>query len=115
MDKKQEQWAVFWCDLLSPLIYEEIEAELSNRFLKQLADTQIIFPDGRTGRPSLRTLRRKLNRYLEGGFDALARKKRRDRGQPRNTSTEVIEKAIELKKEQPYRGPAAINRFLEQM
>ena len=38
MDKEQEKWAIFWCDLLSPLIYEQIEAELTNQFLKQLAD-----------------------------------------------------------------------------
>ena len=115
MDKEQEKWAIFWCDLLSPLIYDAIEPELTNQFLKQLADKPISFPDGRIGKPSLKTLRRKLNRYRQGGFDALARKKRRDQGQPRNTSPEVIEKAIELKKEQPYRSPRAINRFLEQM
>jgi len=115
LDKEQEKWAIFWCDLLSPVIYDEIEPELTNRFLKQLADTQITFPDGRIGKPSLKTLRRKFNRYRQGGFDALARKKRRDQGQPRNTFTEVIEKAIELKKEQPYRSPQAINRFLEEM
>jgi transposase InsO family protein len=115
LNKEQEKWAIFWCDLLSPLIYEQIEPELTNRFLKQLADKQILFPDGRIGKPSLKTLRRKLNRYRQGGFDALARKKRRDQGQPRNISTEVIEKAIELKKEQPYRSPNTINRFLEQM
>ena len=115
MNKEQEKWAIFWCDLLSPLIYDEIEPELTNKFLKQLAGKQMTFPDGRTGKPSLKTLRRKLNRYRQGGFDGLARKKRRDQGQPRNISTEVIEKAIELKKEQPHRGPGAINRFLEQM
>jgi transposase InsO family protein len=115
LDKEQEKWAIFWCDLLAPVIYEEIEPEATNRFLKQLADKQILFPDGRIGKPSLKTLRRKLNRYRQGGFDALARKKRRDQGQPRNISTEVIEKAIELKKEQPFRSPRAINRFLEQI
>jgi transposase InsO family protein len=115
LNKEQEKWAIFWCDLLSPVIYDEIEPELTNKFLKQLAHKQITFPDGRIGKPSLKTLRRKLNRYRQGGFDALARKKRRDQGQPRNISTEVIEKAIELKKEQPYRGSAAINRFLEEM
>ena len=74
MDKEQEKWAIFWCDLLTPIIYEEIDADLSNRFLKQLAAKQTRFPDGRVGKPSLSTLRRKLNRYRQGGFDALARK-----------------------------------------
>jgi len=66
LDKEQEKWAIFWCDLLSPVIYQEIEAELTNRFLKQLARKKIRFPDGRIGNPSLSTLRRKFNRYRKG-------------------------------------------------
>lgn len=115
MDKEQEKWAIFWCDLLSPIIYGEIETELTNSFLKQIADKQIRFPDGQIGKPSLSTLRRKLNRYRQGGFDALERKIRNDRKKPRNISAEVINTAIELKKKQPYRSPGAIKRFLEEM
>lgn len=115
MDKKQEKWAIFWCDLLSPLIYDEIDKEATNRFLKDLAENPIRFPDGRIAKPSVSTLRRKLNRYRQGGFDALERKTRSDRGNPRNAGCEVIAKAIELKKEQPYRSPKTINRFLEEM
>ena len=115
MDKKQEKWAIFWCDLLTPIIYEDIDPEATNRFLKILADKPICFPDGRVKKPSLSTLRRKLNRYRKGGFDALDRQRRRDHGKPRNTGCHVIQKAIELKKEQPYRSPNTINRFLQQM
>ena len=115
MDKEQEKWTIFWCDLLSPVIYEEIEPEATNQFLKAKADEEIRFPDGRIGKPSLKTLRRKLNRYRQGGFDALARKNRSDRKKPRNISAEVINTAIKLKKEQPRRSPGAINRFLEEM
>ena len=115
MDKEQEKWAIFWCELLTPVIYDEIEPKLTNQFLKVLAKTKTRFPDGRVGKPSLSTLRRKLNRYRQGGFDALARKGRSDRGKSRNIAGEIIEKAIELKKEQPFRGPNVINRFLEQI
>ena len=83
MDKEQEKWAIFWCELLTPLIYEEIEPELTNQFLRKLAKIKTRFPDGRVGKPSLSTLRRKLNRYRQGGFDALARKGRSDRGKSR--------------------------------
>ena len=113
MDKEQEKWAIFWCDLLTPVIYQEIEPESINRFLKQLAKKTIRFPDGRIGNPSLSTLRRKFNRYQQGGFDALARKHRSDRGKPRNIAAQIIDKAVELKKEQPFRSPNAINRLLE--
>ncbi len=115
MNKEQEKWAVFWCDLLSPVIYGEIEPELTNSFLKQIADQPIRFPNGGIGKPSLSTLRRKLNRYRKGGFDAVKRKSRNDRKKPRNTAAEVINTAIELKKEQPCRSPTTINRFLEEM
>ena len=115
MDKDQEKWAIFWCDLLKPLIFGEIEAEATNRFLKQLAQKEALFPDGRIAKPSVATLRRKFNRYRHGGFDALFRHARSDRGKPRNTGPEVMQKAIELKKEQPYRSPAVINRFLQEM
>jgi len=115
LDKEQEKWAIFWCELLTPVIYNEIEPELTNRFLRLLTKTKICFPDGRVGKPSLSTLRRKLNRYQQGGFDALARKGRSDRGKSRNIAGEIIEKAIELKKEQPFRSTDTINRFLEEM
>ena len=115
MDKEQEKWAIFWCDLLSPVIYDEIQAELINRFLKELTQKKLRFPDGRIGYPALSTLRRKLNRYQNGGFDALARRRRDDRGKPRSIATEIIEKAIELKKEQPFRSPDTINRMLKEM
>jgi transposase InsO family protein len=115
LNKEQEKWAIFWCDLLTPVIYEEIEAELINRFLKQLAKKKIRFPDGRIGNPSLSTLRRKFNRYRQDGFDSLARKSRSDRGKSRNIAAEIINKAVELKKEQPLRSPNTINRLLEDM
>jgi putative transposase len=115
LDKKQEKWAIFWCELLHPLIFGQVDKEATNRFLKQLSQTPTLFPDGRIKKPPLSTLRRKLNRYRQNGFDALERKQRCDRGKPRSVGAEVIEKAIELKKEQPYRSPTAINRFLQTM
>ena len=84
MDKEQEKWAIFWCDLLSPLIYGRIDKEATNRFLKELTQNPVRFPDGRIGTPTLSTLRRKLNRYLKEGFDGLARKPRCDRGKARS-------------------------------
>ena len=115
MDKKQEKWAIFWCDLLSPVIYGEIPPEATNAFLKQTAKEKVQYPDGQIRKPSLSSLRRKLKRYQKGGFDHLARKKRSDQGKPRTASSEVIQKAIELKKEQFYRSPQTINSFLKDM
>ncbi len=109
-----EKWALFWCDLLKPIIYEEVEPEQINRYLKQLAQNEICFPDQKLRRPSVSTLRRKLNRYRQGGFNALARQRRRDLGLPRNVPAQIIEAAVELKKDQPFRCEQTINTFLKE-
>jgi len=113
MKQKDEKWAIFWCDLLHPILFGEVEPEQTQDFLKELSNKEIAFPGGRMGKPSLSTLRRKLNRYSNGGFDALARKDRKDRGRARSAPAEVIAAAIELKKEQPRRSHDTINRFLQ--
>ncbi len=84
LDKEQEKWAIFWCDLLTPVIYEEIEAGTDQPVSQAIGAKKDPFPRRRIGNPSLSTLRRKFNRYSQGGFDALARKSRSDRGKARN-------------------------------
>lgn len=113
MPDPQEQWAVFWCSLLSPLLYGEIPPQEAGRFLAQLASREQLFPDGQRRRPSRATLWRKWKQYRDGGFEALFRKRRKDRGQPRKDRQAMIAKAVELKKEQPYRSHVPINDFLQ--
>jgi transposase InsO family protein len=111
---RQEQWAVFWCSLLGPLLYEDIPREEAGRFLRELAETECDFPDGTRKKPSRATLWRKWKQYRDGGLEALYRQRRRDRGQPRKATPQMIEKAVQLKKDQPQRSDETINQFLEQ-
>jgi transposase InsO family protein len=113
MPDRDQRWAVFWCSLLSPLLYGEIAPEEAGRFLSELASTEHLFPDGQRRRPSRATLWRKWKQYREGGFEALFRKRRSDRGQPRKATPAMIAKAVELKQEQPYRSHVPINQFLQ--
>ncbi len=113
MPDRQEQWAVFWCSLLGPLLYGEVPPEEAGRFLNQLAATEHVFPDGQRRRPSRATVWRKWKQYRDGGFEALFRKRRSDRGRPRKASPAMIAKAIELKTEQPYRSDVPLNQFLQ--
>ncbi|MCF6249577.1 MAG: DDE-type integrase/transposase/recombinase [Desulfobacula sp.] len=112
MKQKQEKWAIFWCDLLSPIIYSEIHLEQTHQNLRELSSKAVLFPDGELKKPSLSTLKRKLARYRENGFHGLYRKSRNDIGKIRVVPEEVIAKAIELKKEQPYRSDRTINSIL---
>jgi transposase InsO family protein len=111
---RHQQWAVFWCSLLGPLIYGEIPPEEAGRFLRELTETEHLFPDGQRRRPSRATLWRKWKKYREGGLEALFPKRRSDRGKPRKASQEMIDRAIELKKDQPRRSEETINQFLQQ-
>ena len=113
MPDRQEQWAVFWCSLLGPLLYGEVPPEEAGRFLNQLAATEHVFPDGQRRRPSRATVWRKWKQYREGGFEALFRKRRSDRGKPRKVTPAMIAKAVELKTEQPYRSNVSLNQFLQ--
>ena len=112
--QRQQQWAVFWCSLLGPLLSGDIAPEEAGRFLAELADRKQLFPDGKWRRPSRATLWSKWKQYRQGGFEALRRRRRSDRGQSRKASAAMIDKAVVLKKEQPLRSNETINQFLQQ-
>lgn len=113
MRPKDEKWALFWCNLLHPIIFGEIEKKQTNQYLKSLIKEEYLFPNGKQKKTTLSTLKRKLKEYLQGGFEGLARKIRSDCGKIRSVGQEIMDKAIELKKEQPLRSDDAINRFLK--
>jgi hypothetical protein len=114
MNAHDETWAVFWCSLLAPVLFGEVPAKESGRFLRSLAEKECTFPDGRRKKPSLSTLRRKLKLYRQRGFEALAKRPRSDRGRSRKYPPAMLARAVELKKEQPRRSQETINQFLRQ-
>jgi putative transposase len=111
---RHEQWTVFWCSLLGPLLYGEIPAEEAGPFLRQLAQTECEFPDGKRRKPSRATLWRKWKQYRENGLEGLMRRRRNDRGRPRRATQAMIDKAVALKKDQPRRSDHTINAFLQE-
>lgn len=113
MNAKQEDEAVFWCGLLTSVLFEKLEKGEERRRLRELSQQEVRFPNGRRRKPSLRTLERKLKKYRAGGFDALGRKARSDRGAPRAVSAEVIATAVAAKKEQPKRSALMLNLIVE--
>ena len=114
MKKDEERWTVFWCNLLSPVLYGEVARGDINKFLKNLCQEYILFPNGKYELPSLSTLRRKVNKYESKGFEALKRQRRSDIGINRNASSELILRAIQLKIDNPKRSADTINYVLLQ-
>ena len=113
MRNKDEREAVFWCGLLRPLLFGEIEKGSVAAWLRNAAAEEVRFPDGKKRKPSLATLKRKLSQYRKGGFSALPRQRRNDRGKARSVPETVLQTAIQAKREQPRRSAETLNLLLE--
>lgn len=113
MHHNDDDWAVFWCSLLGPILLDEITAGERKRYLLELSQKEVLLPTGKRKRISYSTLRRKVRQFRERKIDGLRRRPRNDRGESRKNRQAMIARAVELKREQPYRSPRAINRILE--
>lgn len=113
-NKQQELKTLFWCDLLRPIIFNELEGRHPHAYLVKLSQQETIFPDGIRKKPSLSTLKRQLKKFQQGGIEQLKRKARNDRGQSRKYSAALVDKAVEYKKDLPTRSAHTINAFLQE-
>jgi transposase InsO family protein len=108
-----EDWAVFWCSLLSPVLLGEIPEAQRERYFQELSREERRLPNGRTKRISVRTFRRRWRQLKDKGVPGLYRRRRSDRGKPRKKYADLLARATELKKEQPFRSAQVINRILK--
>ena len=112
--RNDEDWAVFWCSLLSPLLLGEIPERQRERYFQQLSQEERRFPNGQRRRVSVRTLRRQWRRLKDGGVKGLYRRRRSDRGKARKKHADLLARAVDLKKEQSRRSDKVINAILKQ-
>lgn len=112
MDSKDEAWTVFWCEHLSSVLLGEVPEAERGAYFRALSEQLLLVPGGERRRFSTRTWRRRWKQLAQGGVAALARQRRSDRGQPRSRHRELLERAAQLKREQPQRSDRVINRIL---
>ena len=113
MGRNDEDWAVFWCSLLSPVLLGEIPEAQRERYFQALSREERQLPNGQRRHISARTFRRKWRRLKDEGVPGLYRRGRSDRGKPRKKHAGLLTRAVELKKEQPRRSDKVINRILK--
>jgi transposase InsO family protein len=113
MAHNDDDWPVFWCSLLGPVLFGDMTDRQRQRYFHQLSQQEHLLPGGKRKKISLRTLRRKWLSLQADGVTGLYRRHRDDRGKPRCNRDAMIARAVELKKEQPYRSDDAINRMLQ--
>jgi transposase InsO family protein len=105
--------ALFRYGLISPLLFDPLAAGELEAALRGIAAKTYPIPYSSRKTVGVSTLRRYLKRYKQGGFDALRPKGRSDKGSPRVFPTEVIEKAIALREEQPGRTTTTLADILK--
>ncbi len=113
MGRNDEDWAVFWCSLLSPVLLGEILEAQRERYFQDLSREERRLPNGQRRCISARTLRRQWRRLKDKGVPGLYRRRRSDRGKARKKHAKLLARAVKLKKEQPRRSDKVINRILK--
>lgn len=102
-DDLNTEIALFRYGLIAALIHDPPPKGQQEQALRALAAKPYAIPGSARTRVSVTTLRRYLKAYRAGGFDALRPPPRADRGMTRAFAPDVLERAIQLREEQPER------------
>jgi len=108
VDRAQEIGLFRW-QVISEVTDFSLSARERGRLVRALAGREHLGPDGRWVRVSRNTLDRWIRAYREGGFDALVPAPRRVANQ---TPERLLELAVALRREQPARTAAQIQRII---
>ena len=101
--------AVFRFQLISPAIDEDLSTRARGRLVREIASAWHTDPFGRRVKYSRDTLDRWIRRWREGGFEALVPC---EKATPLRTDPAVLEVAAALKRENPDRTAAQVERIL---
>lgn len=110
----QEQLAAFRYSLIAPVVSRQtpmLPGELT-RQLQEIASRSYVIPGSRKTAVSVRSLERYIARYRKDGWEGLKPRPRSKRT-GRSIAPEVLQRAIELRKERPQRSVEQLIYLLE--
>ncbi len=100
--------------IISPFLAADPPRGQRGQLIEQLACRQwVLEEEGRLLSPRPETIRYWLRLYRTGGLEALKDKPRRDAGQPRGLTAQIVAEACRLKQEVPERSLRRVIRILE--
>jgi len=111
-EDRRTEIALFRYTLILPLIRGEYQPGGKDKLRQQIASRSYDIPGSSRRSVSVTTLARWERIYQEQGFDGLKPQPRADRGECRAISTETLDRAETLKREQPLRSARSIIRIL---
>lgn len=105
--------ALFRMQMIAPIIDPLSTPQEKTQWRKFITGREHTLPSGQKRHIGERTLRRWVEQYRLAGWSALQRQPRPDRGAPAKISPEVIERAKQLKQDDPRRSVSHIIRMIE--
>jgi len=111
-EERRTDIALFRYGLILPLLRGEYEPGGKGRLRELIAASYHEIPHSSRRKVSVPTLARWERRYNQDGFEGLKPKPRSDRGQPRTISSETLDRAEALKRQQPHRSSRSIIKAL---
>lgn len=99
--------------IIAPLVVRTLDPGDQAHLLTDLSNRLWDTPEGGKERYHRRTLTRWLSRYRQHGFEGLMPEPRRDRGISTRLADAVLQRAVQLRKEDPRRSVHTIIRILE--
>lgn len=111
--ERNTEIALFRYGLIAPLLYDPLAAGELEQALRQIASKTYAIPYSQRKRVSVTSLRRYLQAYQSGSFDALRPQERCDKRMPRVFVSAVLAKAIALREEQPARTTPMLVQLLQ--
>ena len=112
MDSKSEKIALFRYGLIATLVLEKLPRGERTRRAIELARLDYEIPFSNRTTVGVDTLLAWAERYRNGGFEALAPRRRRDRGQSRVITPQLAQLIERLKRENPHRPGTTLLREL---
>ena len=112
MDSKSEKIALFRYGLIATLVLEKLPRGELMRRARELARHDYEIPFSNRTTVSADSLLAWAQRYRKGGFEALAPRPRRDRGQSRVMTPQLAQLIERLKRENPHRPGTTLLREL---
>jgi transposase InsO family protein len=117
-EKKEFEKALFKYGSIASFIErlraKDTEHGEKKQLIKQILESIKSIPHSHKFKLCRATIYNYVSRFLKGGFESLKRKERTDKGKNRSIPEETLQKAIELKKENPLRSTSKVIRLLKQ-
>lgn len=112
-ETKRQEIANFRYGLIAPIIHRKLEPGEQATLLREIAGHTYDMPGCGETKVSIRTLERYVQTYRSGGWEALKPSPRTDKLISKAIPQDVLNKALELKREQPGRSVRQIIAILE--